>query len=265
MTLSFFKKNKESVDMKYVKIDQEEWKRLLPNGLPFPSSTLISGPGGSGKPLIGFAIVNKWLKSGGNVIFIPIQYPKTTFLKTSLKRIYNIDIKDYEEQTTFIEFTPEVETYEKTDEHTFKANLLKTQVWQKILIEAGQSMTPGKELGTLVFASALNILLFSPTYRKECLSYLEQLLKEDHDRSYLFSASTSAFREEIRRWENAAENLLFTRMGEEMTLYMHVEKLQHKTISSEETRIPMNKEMLKDIKEIAEHTRTRRIPQLKKI
>jgi archaellum biogenesis ATPase FlaH len=37
---------------------QEEWfDRLLPEGIPVPSLTLLSGPGGSGKPLIGNILV----------------------------------------------------------------------------------------------------------------------------------------------------------------------------------------------------------------
>jgi KaiC/GvpD/RAD55 family RecA-like ATPase len=62
----------------------EPWlNEVLPQGLPYPSSTLISGPGGSGKPLIGFAFVYDWLTAGGNVIFMPLQYPNMTFGNTS--------------------------------------------------------------------------------------------------------------------------------------------------------------------------------------
>jgi hypothetical protein len=46
---------------------------------------------------------------------------------------------------------------------------------------------------------------------------------------------------------------------------MRKKSCQNKTISSKETHTPMNKEMLRNIKEIAEHAQTRRIPQLKKI
>jgi archaellum biogenesis ATPase FlaH len=246
-------------------IHEEGWDELIPDGLPIPSSTLISGPGGSGKPLIGFAIVHEWLKAGGNVIFIPVQYPKTAFLKASFKEIYDINIKDYHDQTTFIQFSPEAETYEQIDGNTYAANLLKPMVWNDLFSIAEQTMNKDTTIGTLVFASALNILLFSPTYHDGCLEYIEQLLRSDRNRSYLFSASTSAFREDIRRWEDAAENLLFTEMKGEMRLFMKVEKMQHKNISSEEVYIPLEKEMLEDIRGIAEHMRMRRIPQLKKI
>jgi KaiC/GvpD/RAD55 family RecA-like ATPase len=64
----------------------QDWlSTLLPQGLPYPTSTLISGPGGSGKPLIGFAFVADWLKAGGNVILIALQYPETKFVQIALQ------------------------------------------------------------------------------------------------------------------------------------------------------------------------------------
>jgi len=80
---------------KKLRIRQPWLVELLSEGLPYPSSTLISGPGGSGKPLIGFAFVYNWLKAGGNVIFIPLQYPKMELVKASLERLYNLNIDEY--------------------------------------------------------------------------------------------------------------------------------------------------------------------------
>lgn len=66
---------------------QQEWfDRLLPEGLPIPSSTLLSGPGGSGKPLIGSVIVAAWLRQGGSVVFMSLQYPDHSFIAAGLKK-----------------------------------------------------------------------------------------------------------------------------------------------------------------------------------
>lgn len=51
--------------MKTLDLKQEWLRKLLPEGFPYPSSTLISGPGGTGKPLVVFAFVASWLKAGG--------------------------------------------------------------------------------------------------------------------------------------------------------------------------------------------------------
>lgn len=40
---------------------------LLPEGMAVPSSTVISGPGGTGKPLVEFAFVAAWLRAGGSL------------------------------------------------------------------------------------------------------------------------------------------------------------------------------------------------------
>ncbi len=60
-----------------------EWlDRLMPEGIPIPSSTVISGPGGSGKPLIGLAVVASWLRQGGKVVLVPLQYPAHAHART---------------------------------------------------------------------------------------------------------------------------------------------------------------------------------------
>ena len=81
--------------MERLKLSQNWLNDLIPRGLAYPSSTLISGPGGSGKPLVGFGIVYDWLKAGGNVIFVPLQYPKMDFVGTSLKKLHDVDVTDY--------------------------------------------------------------------------------------------------------------------------------------------------------------------------
>lgn len=250
--------------MKKLEINQKWWNKLLPEGLPYPTSTLISGPGGSGKPLIGFAFVHDWLKAGGNVIFIPLQYPDTAFVDKSLKQLYDMDLADYIDSTTYIQFDIGTENFEKIAENTFKANLLKPEVWKDVIDEAERSMTGG-ELGTLVFASALNILLFSPTYKESNIENIKNLLKKDKKRTYIASVSTSAFREDIRRWESVADNLMFARMGEGMKLFLDVERMENEDVSLDEVQVPIEKVMLEEIKEVAEEVRKRRIPQLKKV
>jgi len=52
--------------MDTLKLEEEWLQKILPEGLVYPSSTLISGPGGSGKPLVEYAFVASWLKAGGS-------------------------------------------------------------------------------------------------------------------------------------------------------------------------------------------------------
>ncbi len=251
--------------MKRLKISQDWWNEVQPEGLPYPTSTLISGPGGSGKPLIGFAFVQDWLKSGGNVLFIPLQYPETSFVKKTLKELYDMNVEKYPDSTTYVRFDPDIEDIEKLNKNKIKANLLKPEVWDKIIEDSERSMSDGGELGTLVFASALNLLLFSPTYKEKILDHLKVLLRSDKDRTYLFNVSTSAMSEDIREWEEVSDNLMFARMGDDMKLYLKIKRVNGKEVSLEEIHVPIEKEMLTDIKDVAEGVRKRRIPKLKNI
>lgn len=251
--------------MKTLQMSHAWLRRLLPDGFMYPSSTLISGPGGSGKPLIGFAFAHDWLQAGGNVIFVALQYPETKFVKTSLKKIYNLNIDDYTHAIGYVQFDHDIETWQRSDQNTIRANLLKPPVWEDALQETEDTFAEPEDPGTLVFASALNLLLFSPTYRDRNVDAFETILKQESSRTYLLSVSTSAYREEIRRWENAADTLLITRMDEDMRLYLSVERLNNTEVSSAAVAVPIEKEILQGIKEVAEGVRKRQIPGLRKI
>jgi KaiC/GvpD/RAD55 family RecA-like ATPase len=251
--------------MKNLKLNQDWLVRLLPEGLPYPTSTLISGPGGSGKPLIGFAFVSDWLKAGGNVIFIALQYPETKFVKASLNKIYNIDVDNYSDNIAYIQFNHNIDSWESAGKNTLDANLLKPDIWEESVNKAEGFFSDMHDPGVLVFASALNLLLFSPTYRKLNLDKFVKLLSGDKRRTYVFSVSTSAFREGIERWEKSADNVMFARIEGEMKLYLRLDKINGKDIASEEIPVPIKKETLEEIKDIAESVRKRQIPQLRKI
>lgn len=250
--------------MKYIKMEEEWLKKLLPNGFPYPSSTLISGPGGTGKPLVEFAFVASWLKNGGSIIGVPLQYPNTKFVRTSINKLYNIDLKDYQRKTVMIQFDLHVDEYEDIGNNILKANLSKPEIWNKVL-EIADSMVEKSDLGTMVFGSALNLLLFSQKYKKDVIKNLENIIKNDKSRTYIFSVSTSAFADEIKVWEEASDNLMFTRMEKPMKLFFKISKMKGVRFSKEEVNVPISQEEFIEIKEIADATRKRIIPEMMKI
>lgn len=248
---------------KRLELSQDWLRSVLPEGLPYPSSTLISGPGGSGKPLVGFGFVYDWLKLGGSVIFVPLQYPKTNFVEDSLERLYHLETADYAQQLAYIQFDLDVARWEKREDR-LHANLLKPGVWQEAIDELEQSLIQ-EGPGTLVFASALNLLLFSPTYQQSSLLQIEEMIAAEEERSYLFSVSTSAMREKVRNWEEAADNLLVTHMKGDLELYLELKRLENEEKDKKEVKVPLAKERLKEIKQVAESVRTKRIPRLRQI
>ena len=250
--------------MKTLNIEHEWLKKLIPDGLPYPSSTIISGPGGSGKPLVEFAFVASWLKSGGSVIGIPLQYPSIDFVKSSMLKLFDIDLDKYNKKFVNIQFDVDIDTYEQISDNEIKANLLKPDVLNKV-IGLADNQIEKSELGTLVFGSALNLLFFSPTYKDAALKNIETILKEDKSKTYIFSVSNSVFAEEIKSLENASDNLMFTRMEKPMKLFFNIEKMTGVKFSKKEVNVPISKEILKEIKDVAEVSRKRILPKLKKI
>ncbi|MBN2348649.1 MAG: hypothetical protein JXJ22_07430, partial [Bacteroidales bacterium] len=164
---------------------------LLPEGILVPSSTLISGPGGTGKPLVEFAFVASWLKAGGSLIGIPLQYPKGELVISAMKKLYNVNLENYHKKIVFIEFDPNAKGCKKISNNTIQSNMIKPEIWDETIKKA-EKILDKTELGTMVFGSALNLLLFSKTYKDAILNKLKNVLKYDKSLTYVFAVSTSA-------------------------------------------------------------------------
>jgi KaiC/GvpD/RAD55 family RecA-like ATPase len=237
---------------------------LLPEGVQIPSSTLISGPGGTGKPLVEFALVAAWLKSGGNVIGIPLQYPGGELLIMAMKELYNMDLNDYYGKIVYVQFDLKANGCEKTSPNTLRANLLKPEIWDETITKA-ETMFERKGHCTLVFGSALNLLLFSKTYKGSILNKLKNMLQNDKSRTYAFAVSTSVMPDEIKILEDAADNLIITRMEKPIRLFFRIERMKGVRFLRTEREVPIPEEMFREISQIAEITRKTRIPEIRKI
>ena len=244
----------------------EEWfNRLLPEGLPIPSSTLLSGPGGSGKPLIGNVIVAAWLRQGGSVVFMSLQYPDHSFIAAGLKSITQLDLGDYKDRIAFIELDVSLDSVIVLPKNRIKANVTKPEVWDTAM-EHACSILPGEGPGILIFGTALNLLLFSPTYGKEILEKIKSIIQRNSKFTLLFSTSTSANKEEIKKLENLADNLIITRIDPTtLKLYLQIERMKNVPFINDEIEVPFSPEILLNMKEIADRSRKRIIPLISKI
>jgi len=244
---------------------QQEWfDRLLPEGVPIPSTTLLSGPGGSGKPLIGNVLVAAWLRQGGSVVFMSLQYPDRSFIASSLKSVTQLDLDDYQDRIAFIELDASLEDMAPAAGNHFKANVVKPEVWDAALARAC-GMVPAQGPGILVFASALNLLLFSPTYGRVILEKIKSTIGA-HKCTYLFSTSTTAKAEEIAELEATADNLVMTRSERQpFRLYMQIKRMKNATFLPGEIEVPIPANVLLEVKEIADYSRKRIIPMISKI
>lgn len=239
-------------------------QELMPNGLSVGSSTIISGAGGSGKPLVELAFVAQWLKQGGQAIAFPLQYPSPDFLEESLASLYQLQLKEYTRHHLFVKMNPDLHRIQQTAPYEMEANLLLGEHWDEILRQAEKKygFEPGN---TLVYGSALNLLLFADRYKQAIQHRIKELLTADDAFTYMFSVSTSALREDIRPWEEAADNLWYTEMTADKTLYFYLKRHSTKAVLHKKVSVPIQPNFLKQIKKVADASRNKLIPKLKQL
>ena len=238
---------------------------VIPEGLPLKSTTIITGPGGSGKPLIGETFVSAWLKEGGSVVFMSLQYPSTDFITESIKNVAGLNLKEYKDKIIFLQLDAEISGLINESNNIIRANLVKPEVWDKTLNIAADRL-PEEGPGILIFGSALNLLLFSPTYGDAILDKIKKTISTNKTRTYIFSVSTTAKAEEISKIEDAADNLLISRAEKEpFRLYVKVLKMKSVNYFPDEVLVPISPETLRHIKKIADHSRSIVIPAISKI
>jgi KaiC/GvpD/RAD55 family RecA-like ATPase len=251
--------------MQGIQIEQPWLKKLIPNGFPPHTSTLITGPGGSGKPLIGNMIAAAWLRQGGSVVFMSLQYPSHEFIISGLRKVANLELSEYENRSAFIELDAALKGIVTVTNRHLKANLVIPDIWDSAIGQAS-SMVPDEGPGILVFGSALNLLLFSPTYATEVLTRMKRTVEEDKRRTYLFSVSTTAKEDMIAELEACADNLIISRsLKNPFRLFMQIVRMKNTDFISDEVEIPFMPETLEEVKEIADHSRKRVIPLISKI
>jgi KaiC/GvpD/RAD55 family RecA-like ATPase len=251
--------------MKSIHLEEPWLDRLIPAGLPTHTSTLITGPGGSGKPLIGNLIAAAWLRQGGSVVFMSLQYPSHEFIVSGLKTVTQLDLSEYADRSAFVELDARLKGMEAGSYGHLKAKLVIPDVWDGV-IEQACSLVPDEGPGILVFGSALNLLLFSPTHGTATLARMKRTVEEDKRRTYLFSVSTTAKKEQIAELEAVADNLITSYSTKRpFRLFIRILRMKDTTFASEEVEVPLKPETLAKAKEIADHSRKRVIPLISKI
>jgi KaiC/GvpD/RAD55 family RecA-like ATPase len=251
--------------MQRLKINFPLFGQILPEGFPVPSSTVITGPGGSGKPLVGNLIVADWLRQGGSVIFMSLQYPDHTFIKSSIKTLTQLDLGDYQAQMAFISLDVSLDGIQEAGKNHLKANVVKPENWNNA-IETALKMVPNEGPGVLLFVSALNLLLFSPTYCKEILEEMKRALKQGSKYSVLFTTSTSAKGDLIAELDLVADNLMLVHADRAThKLYLTIERMKEVKFLKGEFEVPISKDDLSALKEVADQSRKRIVPLVSKV
>ncbi|HHW57897.1 MAG TPA: hypothetical protein GXX15_09600 [Clostridia bacterium] len=246
---------------------EREWlKELLPEGWAYDKPLLISGPGGSGKPLIGNFFAQEWLKKGGNVIFMTASTSIATHVKIMNQLGCNIEEHESKGKVFYIELEPEIEEVEEISEKAVKANYVKPEIWHYSLDLASRRLFTDIDLGTLVVSASLNLLFFSKTYGEKMYKKLKRIVKgEDTKYKYALTLNSDAFKEWAKDLEEEAFNLMVSGMTKDVKLTLKILKMDQVDYKREEVIVPLTEEIILEIKKEAESGRSNVIPAIRKL
>lgn len=233
----------------------------LGDGLAIPSATVISGPGGAGKPLLALGIVSSWLEAGGNVIAAPLQFPDPSFLAQTTADLYDLDLSAYPDQYVHVAFDPSIEGVESRADGGLRANLVVPENWAET-VDAAKARLDGDGPGTLVFATALNLPLFSPTHADGLIEAVGALFESDL--TSVFCVSTSMLEARAREVGSLADTLIEASVIEApKRLEFQVERLDGERVESGPQDAPFDASLLATIQQRADGAKVVPTEQIK--
>ena len=241
---------------------------LLPSGLPIPSSIVISGPSGTGKPFVGLSFAGSWLRRGGRVIFIPIHSAYPQLFERGLRGLYGRSLQEFPDSHFFILLDAGLDSREGCVEvagsNSIRCNILNPKVWQEALALASASMEGQGPI--LIFASALNLLLMSPTYGEQFFQMLLDTIRNPGSGTYLLAVSSSILLKKIIILEQAADHLFFMdRVSGDPRLQLRAARVRDAGFFGAAVPVPAKREFVEELKNEAMASRRILIPTVSRV
>ncbi len=246
--------------MKTFKISQDWLADLMPDGIRVPSSTIITGPAGAAKELISSMIAASWLKKGGSLIHILTNYNREHAEK--LFSYHNVSTNSIAGKIVYIDFDPQMKDFKKTGNDELQANLLKPDVFEAT-IDKAQNMLPKSNLGIMTYMTALNMLLYSKTYRTDTFNKYLAMVKDT--RHFLFSFSNNIFTDKMHEIQNAADNVIYVHGTGIMRLSLKIMKMREVPFVQDEIETPLTEELISMHLRSIQQMRQTRVPIIRKI
>ncbi len=239
---------------------QPWFDELIPRGIRVPSSTIISGGGGTGKPLVGAMLLTAWLQKGGSIIHFLINSDREYAEK--ILSLYHLNPSQFARQIYFIHFDPEISTIQEVSENEVRANILLPDHWEESLSLA-RGHLPDSDLPPYIFGAALNLLFFSRTYGNDIAQRVLNLMKQGEH--CLFTLSNNVFQDKARMLEDMADNLMFTRTEKPMRLFLKITRMKDVPFKTEEVEVPLSEKELRNLRAEAEKSRKHLIPIISQV
>lgn len=138
-------------------------------------------------------------------------------------------------------------------------------MWDRALEIATDSLeAEGRD--TLIFGSALNLLLFSKTYGDAMQDHLERMLQQATMRTYFLSLSSNVMPDRIGRLEAAADHLMVAEMSRpRRELQLQVRRLTDAPYREEPVIVPFARDLLQEMKHFADEARRKNLAVIKRI
>lgn len=239
-----------------------EWLReVFPEGIKFPSSTVLTGPMGAGKPILAGAFLTDWLRNGGSVLSIPLQFPDSAFTKQNLNSLYGFDLEQFSDQVVFVSFNPEIDSIRKRDGKYLEANMMLPGNWYEVLSRAKDLLPDTQEI--LVFVTAINLPLVSDEYYEQLIDMFGKLFKEPSGYSYLFAISTSMVEDRVSKVSEGADHLIEAYITKEHALRFRVLRAKETRFIDKEQQVPFGKEVLEKAEQRAKRFRVAPVQKIK--
>ena len=240
----------------------------LPCGLPTPSSILVSGPSGTGKPYVGLSLAGAWLRQGGRVIFIPTHSSYRQLFERGLGALHGLSLEEHADSHFFVLFDSDMDAHGQSPEldsaNSIRCNLVNPEVWREALELAAAAMEG--EGPILVFASALNLVLLSPSYGEAFFSMLVDTIRDTRGWTYLLTISSSILVKKATILEQAADHLFrMERFPGEQRLCLQTMRIRGADFRTTPVTPPFIPELLADIKNQAVASRRVLIPKVSRI
>ncbi len=255
-TSRLFQLQKGRKTMMNLPIGVPEIDRHLPKGLPYPTLTVVTGPGASGKPLMAQYLLSAWLRSGKKSIYVATS-TSPEFARTSMS-ILGVDLKPFEEQGQlgFVDFAkvPQIEE--------IAANAIRIDMSKPEMLRLGLE-TMAARLGTtlkeaMTVIPAANLFFMFPAAREQFMQTIFDLVKTG---TWVLTINAEAFRKMAQKLQEKADNLIYTDMTAENQIRARIMR-SPAPFDDADFLLPVNNEVLEAIKKEAD-SRRKQITQLR--
>lgn len=234
---------------------------VLPEGFPYPSSTVLKGPMGAGKPIIAEAFIASWLKEGGKLISMPLQFPYPAFSQENMKALYGVDLNDYANQIVFVSFNPTSQVVEKNGENQLRANLVEPGQWHQVITHARALL--GNTGNIMLFATAINLPLVSDRKSADVIATIQNLFHADNKLTFLFALSTSMVDERADKISKAADNVIEGDLTQDHYLRFRILRMKGAAYHTNKQKVPFAPNLLVEAEERAKIYRTAPVKTIK--